>query len=309
LGEWSEGIVAGLSSYLHKTETPFELRQYAYDSLQYDKKPKEEKKIEIEKILRLVGEYKPDFIVVCDDEGADALIPTLKKLGIPLLFAGINKEEKDLHWLAKGTELTGVFERYPIEASLRLLSNLTKGKVKNISLITSFNPTSVIIENQFMDYFKTHKTGITLKKVYMTNKWEEWQQAILAANKESDSLWMLVPWDVEDSVGNRPGLRVMGKWLSKNIQVPSISIVDVDLQLGVMASISMTPQIMGEELGDILRLAVVVHKALAKIPYRYPAKHEIIINKKQADRLGIKIPIDMLEYARVIKEEALNSDQ
>jgi len=91
--------------------------------------------------------------------------------------------------------------------------------------------------------------------------------------------------------------------------VPSNSIVDVNLQLGAMASISMTPEIMGEELGNIIHLSVSEHRPLSNIPYRYPSKHEIIINKKQTDRLGVKVPIELLEYAKIIKQEGLDSDQ
>lgn len=308
-GQWSEGILSGLSGRLGRIGIRFELKQAVYDSPYFSQRPVEETKAEVVKLVKEAVDYKPDFIVLCDDEGADALAPEMKKTGIPLLFAGINKEEKNLPWLEKGAELTGVFERYPVEASLKLLTNLTKGRVKNISLLTSVNPTSVIIEKQLSRYFKANKTHITLKKIYMTNKWDEWKSFIQAANRESDSLWMLVPWNVEDAAGQRLDLRVMGKWMSENIRIPSISIVDVNLQLGAMASISMTPQIMGEELGDIIRLSVAERRPLSKIPYRYPSKHEIIINKKQADRLGVKIPIGMLEYARVIKEEGLDSDQ
>ncbi|MBI4670032.1 MAG: hypothetical protein HY747_12785 [Elusimicrobia bacterium] len=308
-GQWSEGIVSGLSQQLQKTGVPFELKQYAYDSPYYAQRTQTERDAEAEKISAKVREYQPDFLIVCDDEGADALMPQLKTLKIPLLFVGINKDEADVRWLDHSIEMTGVFERYPAQASLKLLSNLTRGKVKNISLITSFNPTSETIVQQLREHFKTHKTKIALHKVYMSNKWDDWKRAIKAASGEDDSLWMLVPWNVEDNRGDRMDLRVMGRWLSENIEIPSISIVDVNLQMGAMASISMTPQIMGAELADIIHTAILEHKALSKIPYRYPSKYEIIINKKQADRLEIKIPIEMLEYARVIKEEGLLSDQ
>ena len=76
-----------------------------------------------------------------------------------------------------------------------------------------------------------------------------------------------------------------------------------------MASISMTPQIMGAELGGIIHTALAERRPLSKIPYDYPSRYEIIINKKEADRLGIKIPIELLEYAKVIKDEGLRSDQ
>lgn len=309
LGQWSDGIIAGLSQNLEKMSIPFELKFYVYDSPYYTQKTEKERDVEIENILKRVQDYKPDFIIVCDDEGADVLIPSLKALEIPILFAGINKEEADIRWLKRNAQLTGVFERYPIEASLKLLSNLTGGKVENISLITSSNPTSEIVVRQFQEYFKANKTKILLKKIHMTNKWDDWKSAIKTANQESHALWMLVPWNIENHNGDRMDLRVMGKWLSENIKIPSISIVDVNLHLGVMASISMTPQIMGEELSDIIHLSVIEHRPISKIPYRYPSKYEIIINKKQADKLKITIPVEMLEYAQIIKEENPQHEQ
>ena len=309
LGQWSEGIVAGLSQQLQKVGIPFDLKQYAYDSPYYARRTEVERTAEAGRISAKARDYRPDFIIVCDDEAADVLMPKLKALKVPLLFVGINKDEAEIPWIERGIAMTGVFERYPAQASLKLLSNLTGGKVKNISLITSLNPTSDIITRQLREYFKTHKTQIALQKVYATNKWDDWKRAIKASNTDADSLWMLVPWNVEDARGERMDRRMMGRWLSENIRIPSISIVDVNLHLGVMASISMTPQIMGGELADIIRTATLGGKLLSQIPYRYPSKYEIIINKKQADRLGIKIPIEMLEYAQVIKEEGLRTDQ
>jgi len=308
-GQWSDGILAGLSNRLARSGLRYVLKQDIYDSPRFSLLSSTETAAEADRIVKAAAAYKPNFVILCDDEGADALAPGMKKLGIPLLFAGINKNENNVAWLEKEANLTGVFERYPVEPSLKLLSNLSGGKVKNISLLTSINPTSTIIEKQLSDYFRTHKTRIALKKVYLTNKWSNWQRAILEINNEGDSLWLLVPWNVEDEKGARMDLRVMGKWMSGNIRVPSISIVDVNLQLGAMASISMTPEIMGEELGDIIHLSVSEHRPLSRIPYRYPSKHEIIINKKQADRLGVKVPIGLLEYAKIIKQEGLDSDQ
>ncbi|HNT97307.1 MAG TPA: ABC transporter substrate binding protein [Elusimicrobiales bacterium] len=308
-GQWSEGILTGLSTRLARSGIRYTLKHDIYDSPRFSPATSTEAVAEAVRIVKAAAEYRPDFVILCDDEGADALAPGMKKLGIPLLFAGINKDEKDVAWLEKGINLTGVFERYPIEPSLKLLSNLSGGKVKTISLLTSINPTSVIIEKQFSDYFRAHKTRVALKKSHATNKWSDWQRAILDINSEGEALWLLVPWNVEDAEGERMDLRVMGKWMSANIRVPSISIVDVNLQLGAMASISMTPEIMGEELGNIIHLSVSEHRPLSNIPYRYPSKHEIIINKKQTDRLGVKVPIELLEYAKIIKQEGLDSDQ
>jgi len=132
LGQWSDGIISGLTERLSRASIQFDIKQTIFDSPRLALLPEAETKNEIERLVKSASNYKPDFIILCDDEGADLLAPHMKKLGIPLLFAGINKEEKDIPWLEKGAEMTGVFERYPISPSLKLLFNLTKGKAQRL---------------------------------------------------------------------------------------------------------------------------------------------------------------------------------
>jgi ABC-type uncharacterized transport system substrate-binding protein len=77
--------------------------------------------------------------------------------------------------------------------------------------------------------------------------------------------------------------------------------------MGVMASISVTPQILGDEVANIIGTNINNGVPINKIPYQYPDRCEIIINKAQADKLKIKIPIDILEYAKIIKKPELKT--
>jgi ABC-type uncharacterized transport system substrate-binding protein len=308
IGQWTDGITEGLTNGLKNRNIKHKIRPYVYHYDFFENKPKAEIDVEINKIVATVKGVNPDYIVVCDDEAADALITKLYPLNIPIIFTGVNKEKKSLVYLKGEREkITGVFESYPIKKSLKLLADLTKNKVKNISIITSQNKSSRIIVNDFKNYFSKNTTKIKLDKIYELSKWSEWKETIPKINKESGALWMLVPWSVRDDDGNEMDLRIMGEWLAKNITIPSISIVDISLHMGVMASISVTPQILGDEVANIIGTNINNGVPINKIPYQYPDRCEIIINKAQADKLKIKIPIDILEYAKIIKKPELKT--
>lgn len=308
-GQWNNGIQEGLTNGLIERDIKHDIGSYVYHYEFFKGKSRGAVDKEIDVILGKLRVYKPDFIVVSDDEAAEKVVPRLYALNIPVIFTGINKAVKDLSWLQKGNKITGILERYPIEKSLKLLSDLTRGKTKKISILTSKNDSSLIILEQFKKYFAENKPDIKLDRVYALSDWAEWKKSVLEMNKKTDALWMLVPWSVKDEDGDEVDLRIMGKWLAEHIKIPSISIVDISLHLGVMASISVTPQILGEEVAEIIDILINEKISIEKVPIKTPDKCEIIINKKQADALGIKIPIGILEYSKILKKADLKTNR
>ena len=69
-----------------------------------------------------------------------------------------------------------------------------------------------------------------------------------------------------------------------NISVPSLSIVDVSLHLGVMASISVTPEALGEAAGQVIAANAEDRTEILRIPTRVLDRGEMMINVQQTDR-------------------------
>lgn len=88
-GIWSDGILKGVTDNLNNNGLKFTIMKSVYDYSYYGNKKGEENLKEISRLIKLMQNYKADFIVICDDEGADAFIPKIYNLNVPIIFAGM----------------------------------------------------------------------------------------------------------------------------------------------------------------------------------------------------------------------------
>lgn len=312
-GHWMNGIHSGMTSELQRLGITIDYRFSVYDyfNILQEKTDVQAKQKNIDLILTQINEFKPAYIVVVDDEAADVMIPLLKPLGIPIIFTAINNDEKEISWLksekSPSIQMTGVFERYPINQTVKLLNILYKKRIKKISVITSESDTSKIIIPQFEKYFKGDNNPLLLQKMLVSSSWDLWKSEVLKINKNSDALWLLVPWNVvSDQNAKEIDLKEMGTWLKKHVTIPMVSVVDVGLKMGALASVSITPDILGQEVAKIISTHL-KGTPIGKIPFQYPEKSEMLINKVQCDLLNIEIPIEILEYATIVKDVELKT--
>ncbi|MFH1729749.1 MAG: hypothetical protein ABIA04_15160 [Pseudomonadota bacterium] len=310
IGPWTKGILRGFEQKLKNGNVKYELKTYVYHSLYFINKSDTVIREEIETIKQKIKDFKADYIIVFDDEAADEIVSKMYSLEIPILFGGINKKKEDVKWLKKNRNITGYFEWFPYGKSLNLLLNLTNNKVKKISIISSQNPTSKIIIDQMKTFFEEeNKTQVKLSKIYKYEKWTEWKNAVLEMNKSVDACYLVLPYNVVDKQGIRMDLKVMANWLQANVKIPGLAISAVGLSMGMIATIAITPEIVGEDLGNLIYKNVKKNISINKMTYQSQSKGEIMINKSKMDLLGLKIPIDLLNYAIIYNNPKLNMEE
>ena len=70
-----------------------------------------------------------------------------------------------------------------------------------------------------------------------------------------------------------------------------------------LASISVTPEALGEAAGKVIAANAVDGTEILRIPTTVLDRGEMMINVQQTDQIGIVVPIEILEYASVIKND------
>jgi ABC-type uncharacterized transport system substrate-binding protein len=301
-GQWTQRLEAGLQASFANQQVRLALHTYTYQNYEAQRSwyQRTAQLVEKDAMTAAILQHNPDVIIVTDDEALSAYGPFLQKFDRPLFFTGINARKNKVAGLGQQhRKITGVFERYPKAKSLRLLSDLTKDQVRSIAIITDDSLSSRHILDEFVGFFAQKTTKIKLGKVYVLAKINQWPEALDEINAEYDAFWLLLPFDVHDARDQRvPPQRVL-QTINDYAKIPSLAIIDIARYPGAMAAISVQPEGLGHEVGDMILEAYLQHWQLP--PPRPYDRGQIMINLRATDSIGIRVPIEILEYAKVIQ--------
>jgi ABC-type uncharacterized transport system substrate-binding protein len=304
-GLWSEDALKGIKQgLLYNRISEHLVKSYDYDYVR--KRINKDK--EYSKIKKEIDAFKPDLIIVFDDEAAEDFIPRLNDLKIPIIATGINKELDGLQWYLpdghKRRNFTGILERYPFEEPLKLLKTLNK-KINKISILTTDNVSSNIISQQFKNKFASYGgsySGIKLGDVLTSRDWNKWKEFIRSKKSQNEAFWILVPWDVYNQKGQEVNIDEMGDFYQKESKIPELGIVNASSLLGMLACFSVNSEDLGFEAVSVGIESFQMKKSLRDFPFQKVQSARVIINKKRADQLKIEIPSSFLDFAKIEKK-------
>lgn len=304
-GLWSTEGTVGVKKCFKKFSANLDIVEILDDYATTDGIKNRDKMVrEAIKKIKLIS---PKLIIIFDDEAADALVNKLNKLNIPIVITGINNNPEKIKWLLpdgnKDRNFTGIWEIYPFEQSLRILKKIIP-TINEISILTSKNFTSRTVTSFIVDKFKKNNnyySGVKLKNVHISDSWEEWKYIINKYKGINKAFWILVPWNVNDKKGREVDLRVMGTFYRKNSEIPSIGIVNINHQLGFLASFSVGAEDLGFQACE-MAMKVIKNKVHPRdIKFERNKVIRFYINKKRSDHLGVKIPENLLDFATIEK--------
>ena len=306
-GEWYFGIHAGLEEELKKSGIKYNLHPIVFHAEFWKEKDSSRRLVEKNRILSSLKAKNPDLVLLCDDEASDFMAEDLAKSDVPVIFTGINRQQKDIPWLKafSRNQIAGTLELYKTEDSIRLLKKL-RPDVKTFSILTSANDTSDLVVKQITDDMRKLKSKlkVDLRSTYKLKYWSQWKKAIPEINKNNDAVWVLVPYDVRNVNNQELSIEHIGSYLKQNLKVPSLGIISISTKIGVLAAIPACPHSLGKQMGEQTS-EFFKGKALGSIGVVAAKYFKEEINHNQARRLGIVIPKTIAAKASLVKEAKL----
>jgi ABC-type uncharacterized transport system substrate-binding protein len=293
---WNSNGMLGIKNAFSKSAIEVNLIEYVYDNINVRQESKQ--KAKIAELKRIIKEKNIHGVIIFDDEAADDLYTSISKLGLPISITGVNKEKSEINWIDNSLKSAIVYERYPFEKSLELLKRIDKN-VEEITILTSANESSKRIVSQITNKFKQNKdqyAGIKLKKTIISSEWNDWKEIIKKSQSKKDSFWVLVPWDVNEN-GKEIDLRKMGQYFQENSKIPIIGIVDINVQMGFLASFSVHSEDLGYQAAN--NLIKLFNDGKAQLIEETVKKVRFVINRERMNTLGLKVPLEILDMATI----------
>ncbi|NOY65811.1 MAG: hypothetical protein GXP13_00190 [Gammaproteobacteria bacterium] len=162
--EWNDGIQRGVEKTL---AGKCKLKIFYLDSKR--NKKKEWIKWKAKQAVKLINEYKPDVVIVSDDNASRYLVmPYYKNKKLPFVFSGLNWSMKEYGY--PYSNATGMIEVAPIKPLIKQLKLIQSGISRGV-----FISSDVLSEHKDYKHYKKvfAQSGIRLDAVYVVT-FKEW---------------------------------------------------------------------------------------------------------------------------------------
>ncbi|MBA4371323.1 MAG: hypothetical protein C0402_00505 [Thermodesulfovibrio sp.] len=215
--------------------------------------------------------------------GAPATLSVLNETtDIPVVFAGVY-DPQGIGVLGKNG--TGVSSKVPVGSLLKNFKSIAG--FSNLGVVYSESEKDTVIQ---MNEAKQLEGTLNFKMTKFNIKKSD--DAARIANV--DALFLTTGCAAQHCVSNILGL-------ARKAKLPTATTIGGGETSGVILTIAANPQEQGREAARIVA-KVVKGAKIATIPLQMPRKIDMIINLKEANELGLKVPFDLLTSAtRVIK--------
>lgn len=235
---------------------------------------------------------KADVLVGIATPAAQVLANNTKD--IPIVLGAIT-DPKSANLVADnqrpGGNITGVSDQSPVDAQLALALKLLPD-LKTIGVLYSSAEDNSAFQAEKL-VSEAEKLGMTVKK-YPVPSSNEISQMVQVMSSEVDAIYL----PTDNVIAN--AMQIVVDIANKN-DVPIIPSVDTMVEQGGLATVGINQYELGLQTGRMVADILSGKSVPATTPIYTFTTGDIIINQKQADKLGIKIPADILAEAIITK--------
>ena len=236
----------------------------------------------------------PDVLVGIATPAAQSLANVTNTIPLVLgavtdpVGAGLVKSLKE-----PGGNITGVSDQPPVEAQIKLGAELLPNAKKVGILYASSEDNSKYQVSQAEKAIQ--KVGFTSVK-YAVPSTNEIAQTVQVMSQQVDFIY--VPLD--NTIAN--AMQTVVKEADK-AKIPVIPSVDSMVEQGGLATIGINQYDLGVQSGKMAAMLALGKEKPATTPVYVFDKGDVIINEKQAEKLGITIPDSIKQEAKNVSEE------
>jgi len=241
-----------------------------------------------------IEEFKPDLVIVFDDNACELVAKRYIGKSLPFVFCGMNGEPEDYGFPTQN--ITGVIERENLEAPISFLKQLVPD-VEKVAIITDHSPTS---QGFITNVEKTTlPTGIS--EFFATDDFDAWKAKVKELQSTVDAIGIYMCHTIKEG-GQEQSLApedVM-EWTLDNSNLPGFSYFDFTVRDGVLCGVAASGYEQGKAAAEIA-IRILNGEKPAGIPIQCPQDEGTkLINETRAIELNIVIPQDLLEEVEIL---------
>ncbi|MBC8206244.1 MAG: hypothetical protein ISR85_04165 [Kiritimatiellales bacterium] len=237
---------------------------------------------------RLTEEWEPDCVVVSDDNAVKFLLaPYFKGSDIPFVFCGLNWDASE--YGLPSANSTGMIEIAPYKETFDLLRPYAAGNRVGI-----IGMESLTCEKDIR-YLKPI-LSLRDEHVHLVSDFNEWKQAYSALQETVDMIIWMNPIGIQ---GWDPA--AAEDYVLKHTKIPTGCVVGHNTRYALLGKVQIAEE-QGWRAGHAA-LQILHGAAPSTIPVATNKQSRLYINMKIANRLGIHLPVELLNKAQLVNDE------
>lgn len=278
---WSDDITRGVKKTL---EGKAELKIFRMDTKRNG--TEDFKKASGEKAKAVIEEFKPDVVVVSDDNAAKyVIVPFYMNAALPFVFCGLNWDASGYGFPCKN--VTGMVEVSMYQQQIDQMKIFAKGS--RLSFLGATTET----DKKEVEYSQK-VFGLTYAAVKHVGTFDEWKAAFVELQNQSDMMIVV----------NFAGIKGWNdaeakKFAEENTKIPTSSSHDF-----VAPFVLIDYAKLGEEQGAWAAqtaLKIMDGTKIAAIPVEKNKQGQLFLNMAIAKKLGVTFKPAMLKNAKVVQ--------
>jgi ABC-type uncharacterized transport system substrate-binding protein len=257
------------------------------------------------RIVAEIAAFRPDLVLLGDDNAAKYIGGQLLDASIPVVFWGINGLPLKYGLVdnldAPGRNITGVWQQGYHKESLDLLKRLVP-RATTFAILACDSESSRPNVKMIEQLAQRGTLPLKLTDKVLTNSLEEFKSGALELSKRVDAFFVLNHDTLRDARGNHVDMLDVGRWYLENIRIPEASHEDQFVLEGML----LTANDSGYNQGFLaFEMAYgILERGLnpARMAVRTPERGPYLVNRHRARQLGIDLEQAMYLIDEVVEQ-------
>lgn len=284
---WDASYIEGIKQTL--------LPSIEFETFQMDTKrlPMEQFERKAEQAFAAYQEFKPDIVMLGDDNALNYMLPKLYDEPVSIVFLGINSNPRAILKQYQGqANVTGVLERPLFVKSLGELRNVFATKEFKVLILFDSGVTSHIaksyIDNQYTMIRQNLGIDVEIKALATRQAWRN--QVVSAKQKGFTVIIVGLYQTLVDEYGENVHAEEVIEWTSQNSPLPIFAFWDFAVGAGKAAGgVVLFGHSHGVEAAEMVN-QLAVQGASTVIPIATGNQGKAIYSKSELSRWGLNMP-------------------
>lgn len=273
---------------------------------------------EIQKTVNHIMEYievfKPDLVLLGDDNATNYIGNQLLDTEIPVVFWGVNGYPIKYGLLDSmekpGHNVTGIYQAGYLKEGLDYLHQLLP-TLKTFAVLSDDSPTGRAKAKEIKYLATSSNLPLKLVDTVITGSLEEWQKQALILREKVDAFFILNYNTLKDNQNKAVDPLAVASWYLNNIKLPDIAHERQFVEEGILAAVDDSGY---KQAFEAIQIAhrILQGESPATISVYAPERGARLLNRKRASMLGLSTlesnhPLveEYIDYAHALTEKAI----
>ena len=241
-------------------------------------------------VIKKIEEFKPDIILLGDDNATNYIGKQYIDTEIPMVFWGVNGLPLKYGLLDSiekpGHNVTGVYQAGYLKETVMHLKKLVPD-ITTMAVLSDDSPTGRSKAKELKRLAAQGELPVTLVETVMTNSLDEWKSKALELRERADAFFILNHNTIKDSNGKPVDQMKIGAWYLENIKKPDAAHERQFVKEGILCAVDDSGFKQGYEAVKLAYQILEEGKKPAEMSSYAPDRGPFIVNRQRAAMLGL----------------------